>query len=116
MQLTINAQDSLAIKPLRGVIKEKVVSVLARMEKHVSRISVYMADQNGPRGGVDKVCRILVKLRRGGEIPVEDRGARWYYALSGAADRLRSSIRRRLAKWRTNKVRAGRKGYYTDVA
>lgn len=114
MQLKIYAQDSIAIKPLRTLLKEKIIDMLSRMDQQVSRISVFLADQNGPRGGIDKVCRILVKLERGGEIAVEDRDTRWYSAVRGAAERLRSSIRRKLAKLRTRKVRGGRKGYHMD--
>ncbi len=106
MRLFIHSQDSQKIKSLRSVIETKLADVLTRFGPQVSRATVYLADQNGPRGGVDKLCRIVVKLRRQGEITVEDRACRWFSAVTGALGRLRNSIHRKLAKWRTTRTRS----------
>jgi hypothetical protein len=51
-------------------------------------VTVRLADLNGPRGGVDKQCRIIVKLRPGEEVVVKDTASEVETAIDRCADRV----------------------------
>ncbi|MCK6546220.1 hypothetical protein L6R52_10255 [Myxococcota bacterium] len=61
-------------------------------------MTVRLGDVNGPRGGVDKVCRIEARLDRSRSVVVEEIGADQDAALARAADRLASSVARTFAR------------------
>jgi ribosome-associated translation inhibitor RaiA len=64
-------------------------------------VSVTLEDINGPRGGIDKQCRIVVKLERVGELSFDATDAEVYAAVDAAADRTGRSVQRELERRRT---------------
>ncbi len=64
------AQTPLAIRTtgiaisdaIREHIQRKLTAKLGALAKRIERISVRIEDLNGPKGGVDKVCRVKVVL------------------------------------------------------
>jgi putative sigma-54 modulation protein len=67
-----------------------------RFERHIRDLGVVLRDVNGPHGGIDKVCRVTAKLRRGGRLEVEEKRASFMAAISAAAKRLRRLLARRI--------------------
>ena len=67
-----------------------------RFERHIRDVGVVLRDVNGPNGGIDKVCRVIAKLRRGGRLEVEEKRASFMAAISAAAKRLRRLLARRI--------------------
>lgn len=53
-------------------IERRVGFALSRLTQHVREVEVHLRDLNGPRGGVDKRCRVLVHFERGPAVIVED--------------------------------------------
>lgn len=71
----------------------------------VREIAVRLSDENGPRGGRDKRCVIIVKLVGGsGDLVIEDVQTDPYIAVDCAADRLGQTLSRRLARLRARRV------------
>ena len=50
-------------KDLPDHIERRLRFALARFTGRIGKIFVFLHDRNGPRGGVDKLCRILVKVK-----------------------------------------------------
>lgn len=72
-----------------------MTSALHRLESHVRRVDVRLADLNGPRGGVDQRCRVALQLRHHGpEIVAEATDARIEVAIDRAATRVARRLRR----------------------
>jgi putative sigma-54 modulation protein len=46
----------------RGHIRQRVEETFSRIRRRITRISVHLADVNGPRGGYDKHCMVKVSL------------------------------------------------------
>ena len=61
---------------------------LTRYSDRVQRVVVRLGDENGPRGGVDKFCRIQVQLLDAPVAVVEDIGPDLYAVIDRAADRV----------------------------
>ena len=96
-------------------IHKYIAADLERFDHMIRRVSVSVADINGPHGGEDKSCRIQIYLKRASSVIVEDRGANLFevigraiarvnMAISRSADRIKGK-RRSKAKTFTNKRR-----------
>ena len=46
----------------RGRISQSVEETFALVRRRITRVSVHLADVNGPRGGYDKHCMVKVSL------------------------------------------------------
>lgn len=62
--------------------------VLTRHTDRVQRVVVRLGDENGPRGGVDKFCRIQVYLSDAPVAAIEDIGPDLYAVIDRAAARV----------------------------
>src|SRR5437764_12885157 len=67
-----------------------------RFQTHIREIDVVLRDVNGPRGGVDKLCRITARLRHGGSLAIEEKSTSFITAIRAAARRLRCLLTRRI--------------------
>jgi len=66
----------------------------------VKRVSVRLSDENGPRGGMDKRCAIVVSLPQQAELVIEDTRDDIYRAVDYAVDRLGRNLAKRLVRQR----------------
>lgn len=85
---------------LRSVVERRLGFALSRFATRLRRIVVRLDDQNGPRGGVDKRCRIEAVLRDGRHLFAEDREAKWTLAVGLAAARIGRAVGRRVEQTR----------------
>lgn len=89
----------------RLLINLRLAAALGRVADGIVRVAVYLADENGPRGGVDKTCRLLVVLPGGRSAVIEDRDEDLPAAVSRAADRAGEAVRRASARRHRARVR-----------
>jgi len=86
---------------LRRTAVRRVRFVMRRLTWLVPRARVHLVDVNGPRGGVDKRCRLELKTDRAGTVVITSMARDWHTALDGALARasraLMSTWRRRQA-------------------
>ncbi len=84
---------------LRDHIDQQLRAGVGRFEGQVAWVWVYLRDVNGPRGGVDKRCRIVVHFARGGGRAVASGvGTDPYAAVTQAADRVARIVKRRVQR------------------
>ncbi len=88
MIVDIHAQGFTVTPALAEHVRRRLGFVLTRHSAHIQRVAVRVGDENGPRGGVDKYCRIQVNLLDVPYAMVEDVGADLYAAIDRAADRV----------------------------
>jgi len=79
---------------------------LTRFGGRVGRVKVRISDVNGPRGGIDKCCRICAEIVPFDTVVLEEVDAELHAAIDRAADRLGGSFARRLK--RARELRVGR--------
>ena len=86
----------------RSRLRRKLALKLGKFATSIERVSVRVTDANGPRGGVDQVCRINVVLIALPPVVVEERDASHEAAidraLTGAERAVRRSVQRRRMK------------------
>ena len=98
MKIDIQARDFTLTTALENHVKDRINYLFASRTEHIQSISVRLSDINGPRGGIDKQCRVRVKLPRLNEIVVDDVQADLYVAISRAMDRASRTVNRRLSR------------------
>ena len=81
---------------------------LSRFNRIVSRVKVTFCDVNGPKGGLDKRCRIAAKLKTTGQVVVRDSGHDFAEALTLCLEKLVRAIRRDVDRRRTKAIRKNR--------
>jgi putative sigma-54 modulation protein len=88
---------------LTAHIERRLRFALSRFSGRIRRVNVFLADQNGPRGGIDKTCRIVVILRDGGNVVAEVNDVDWVIAVDRATTRIGHSTGRDLARRRAGR-------------
>ncbi|HQR11520.1 MAG TPA: HPF/RaiA family ribosome-associated protein [Casimicrobiaceae bacterium] len=83
--------------PLRELAEKRARFALRRLTWLVPKVKVSLSDVNGPRGGVDKRCRIEMRTYRAGDVLVTALARDWRTALENA---LMRAARVLVRQWR----------------
>ena len=109
MHLWIKGRDRHLTDALRAFVEGRVISKLSRVSKKVRSIAISIRDVNGPRGGIDHVIRIIVRLTSGGKIVVRHRALDAYTGAPVAIKRAVRAVRRELGRRRSTRRQAYRR-------
>ena len=81
---------------LKDHIERRLRFALGRFAARIARLTVRLSDVNGPRGGIDKRCRIAVALVPRGVMVIEGSGDDSFALIADAARRAGRAVRREL--------------------
>ena len=70
MQVSVSGDRVEVTTDLREFIDRRLYFALGRFGPAINHVTVRVGDTNGPRGGVDKHCQIVVQLRAAGSTPI----------------------------------------------
>lgn len=98
MRLEIRRRGVEVTEGLRAHVEERLRLALGRFAAYVGEVRVYLRDVNGPRGGTDKVCRVVVEVPRYGRVVVAGADADVFEAVARTASRARFAVRRRVKR------------------
>jgi ribosome-associated translation inhibitor RaiA len=101
MQLDIRRQGIEVNDETRARLDRRLAFALGRLGRHVHRVWVHLADENGHAGGVGKRCRILVRLQHLPDVLVEDRDADLNALIDRTVNRAGLAVRRELGRRHT---------------
>ena len=90
----------------RAYIRQRLGAKLGKYAKSIERVSVRVRDVNGPRGGVDQLCRIKVVLSGLPSVVMEHQAASLQPALTGALNGAERAVRRTVQRRRMRPIRA----------
>lgn len=105
--LAIRSRIDLA-EGTRSLVRVRLGNKLRKFALHIDRVSVRFEDLNGPRGGVDILCRAKIVLRGLPSIVVEERARDEKLAIAQAADAAGNAVGRALRKSGWSVPRAAR--------
>jgi hypothetical protein len=87
---------------------------LGRFAGRLGRVVVRVSDLNGPRGGVDKACRILAEFTPSGKTVLNEAvDANLFVAIDRATERIGRNFSRRLERER--ELWSGRESVRTET-
>lgn len=98
MQIRIQASGLALTEALRTHAERRVRFALGATGGRVRNVVMRLADENGPRGGVDKRCTIEAIVPGTAPIFIEQHDADLYFAIDRAADRAGRALSRRLER------------------
>lgn len=97
MRVQVRSRDFELTDALRHFTKKRLGVALDRFRDRIKRIDASLADLNGPRGGIDKQCRLRVHLAGRGEVIARATGTDLYAAIVQAVRRMRDRVARTFA-------------------
>lgn len=77
----------------RGAIERRIRTVLGRFSDRILRAEVVLVDVNGPRGGTDQLCTVILRSGRLTPIVIKDAHERAMTAVDRALARAVRHIR-----------------------
>lgn len=100
MKLSIRWKGLDATDEVRVYLERRLRSALGRFGDDVADIRARLADTNGPRGGVDKQVKLLVRGRRGALCLAIAEDTSLFAAIDRATERIRLGVGRALGRRR----------------
>ena len=82
---------------LSKYVKSKVQIMLSRYESKIISINISLFDINGPKGGEDKCCKIIIKINGGSSIVIQETAKDLYDAINTCSRRARRAVKRQLS-------------------
>lgn len=79
-------------------IERRLYFTLGRFSSRIVSVDVMLQDENGPRGGLDKKCRVVVRLQGTREVVVEGSGEETLSLVDRTANRAGRAVSRALDK------------------
>jgi len=116
MRLSVSG-DRVNVGPrLREYIDRHLYFALGRFGPAIDHVAVRLGGTNGPRGGTDKRCRIVVKLRAAGStsIAIDDDDESLYAAIARATTRVGRTVARTLDRKRGKRAYQRRRAVAED--
>jgi len=110
MWLNISGQGLTVDAAVIEHVERRLGFALGRFGDRIGRATVHLADVNGPRGGEDKRCWVVVDILGRGRVVVEDTDCDVQVAIDRMADRVGQAVRRKL-----DRARTGRQSYRSEI-
>ena len=100
MSIHIQARGFKLTNALEQYILKRIYSGFGDGLEKLGSLQVGLSDINGPRGGADKCCSVVVAIPNQPDLIVKDTRENMYSAIDNALRRTRRALRRRLSKTR----------------
>ena len=117
MRLSVSG-DRVNVGPhLREYIDRHLYFAVGRFGSAIDHVNVRLGDTNGPRSGVDKRCRIVLKLRaaNSASIAIDDVAENLYAAIARATSRVGRAVARTLDRKRDQRAYQRRRAVAGNV-
>jgi putative sigma-54 modulation protein len=102
MRIDIHTSKFQLTEALREHIERRVQFAMSWAQDKLPRVNLRLDDINGPKGGIDKSCRIQIPITGGKSVVIEEVQSDLYIAIDRAVERAGRAISRRLERSRTH--------------
>ena len=94
MNIVIQCRDFSMTDSLKQYVENQLRFVLTRYSVHIVKINVTLLDINGPKGGLDKRCRVRLKFSKLPTIIIQDTQKNLYAAIKTCGTKLKRTVER----------------------
>jgi len=105
MQIEINNSSNLLGKNAQSTAVSKIETAFSKYLNRINLVVLTAKDLNGPRGGVDKQCQILVSVNGIGDVVATAEHESLSQALSSAIKSAQRLVKRKVQKTIGRKTR-----------
>jgi ribosome-associated translation inhibitor RaiA len=109
MRLEIRRHGVPMTESLRTHLKEKLQTALDRFARRIALVRVSLRDENGPRGGRDQRCRLVVEIPPRGRVVVAGTDTDLMTAITRTARRAGFAVKRLVQRRRLIRRRRPRR-------
>jgi putative sigma-54 modulation protein len=96
MKTQVSTRNVALSESERDRIERRLYFTLGRFSSRIMSVDVTLQDENGPRGGLDKICRVVVRLLGASDVVVEGRGEETLSLVDRTANRAGRAVSRTL--------------------
>jgi ribosomal subunit interface protein len=100
MKIQVRSRGIELTPELRERVERRLRFAFGRFQSRIEGVRVSLEDVNGPRGGVDKHCGIVVVLPADGEVVLDESDADVDAAVARLADRAARAVARSIERKR----------------
>lgn len=101
MRVTVKGIHLRVSRGMKAHVLEHLAQPLERIcDGPATQLEVHLVDTNGPKGGLDKECRVTVRIPGSKALHVTEASEDIYKAIDFARDRVERLIKRELQKMR----------------
>lgn len=100
MKIQVNTRHFALTKELKKYVKRRLKFALGSRFEQVRRVEVTLSDINGPKGGEDKRCQVLLKMKGQSDVVIDDVQSHMYPAIDRAANRASQAVTKRVSRLR----------------
>jgi putative sigma-54 modulation protein len=108
MRLYIRSKNVRLSEEWHDYLHARLAIALARFDHRIRDITASLTDLNGPKGGVDKQCRVVVRLRPRGKVTTEQSASDFVAAIALGGNRLSYAVSRALERRRDARAKRRR--------
>jgi len=98
MEVDIRGKGLYVTRVLSTYIQRRLVFALGRFGRRIERVSVRIEDMNGPKRGIDKLCRVVVVVPHSATAVTQARGSNIRVAIDRAVAKASRYIAERLKR------------------
>jgi len=103
MQIDIHARNFSLTDAMRNHTKRQLDFALAGRDHHIQRVVIRLSDINGPRGGKDKRCLLLITLVNLPTVVIDHIETDLYFAIDQAVDRASQAVERKIERQQSSR-------------
>jgi len=92
MRITIRSPHVSASDTVRTYIGRRLRESLVHFEDRIGSVQVRLEDVNGPRGGLDKLCQVVIGCGKLGTVHTEAKHKTLRDAIDGAIERAKHAV------------------------
>lgn len=107
MNIEIQARRVPLSRKLRNHTEHRIRSALTRFDERITRVSLWLSDRNGPKGGNDKNCQVQIVMPGKPDVVIEETRENLYVAINRAIERAGQAVVRKLDRQRSRVKRSG---------
>lgn len=98
MRIKVHARRLALTRSLKAYVKRRLNFALNSRYDNIQHVTVTLTDVNGPKGGEDKHCQVLVKINGQKDVVITEQQADLYSAIDSAANRTSRTVTRRIER------------------
>lgn len=102
MRLSIDFRNGVNVGNAAAIahIHRRISFAFSNVKHEINSASITVADVNGPKGGLDKQCRVVIKANGISDVVVSEKQSSIYHAIDRCLARARQNLARRLKRRR----------------
>ena len=98
MQIQLNTHHVERTDELEQFVDRTLNEALEHLADRLTRVEVHLTDENGPKGGPDKTCKMEGRIAGKDPVTVEQRFDNIHGAIREASGKLKRAVRSRVEK------------------